>query len=85
MKIKAGQQVRVTWRDAASTDNGWEDIADFDFESLKIASVMQSLGTVIGVDKEYVFVAQNARAVLDQCCAVIAIPLGCIIKVKRLE
>jgi hypothetical protein len=84
MKLKKGEQVRVTWRDAASCDNGWEEVEEFNFEALKIASVMQTLGTVIRQDREYIFVAQNARAVMDQCCAVIAIPLGCVIRVKKI-
>ena len=85
MKIKRGAKIEVTWADAIAEAEGWRDAKDYDFRLTKTAGLMSSMGRLIDTRLGYLYVAQSYRDPDGRFCSVIAIPTGCVKKIKRLK
>ena len=85
MKIKMGQKVEVIWVDAIAEADGWAEMATYDFKITRLAGLMSTLGRTIKFEGGYLYVAQSYREPDGRFCSTIAIPLGCVKKIRKLK
>ena len=72
--------VSVCWLDACTYD-GWDDLAD---ATCTQCIPVESIGFILERDKERIVLAQTIGT-NDQTSAVIAIPSGCITRIRTLK
>jgi hypothetical protein len=85
MKMKRGTKVEVIWEDSIAEAEGWKDAKDYDFKLTKQAGLMSSMGRLIETRLGYIYLAQSYRDPDGRFCSVIAIPTGCVKKIKRVK
>ena len=76
--------VKIEWIDSCSSHQNWvlkEDLNDCDFEPIKIVSY----GVIVHTTEDCITIAQNYGRNPEQCCNLMTIPKGCIIKRTLLE
>ena len=81
MQHKKYPLVRVTWNDAASTQD-WYDPAAFDKPDFY---VVETFGLLIKADSKHVVVALNRAQVNGKVSCIIEIPKGMVIKIETLR
>ena len=77
--------VKVEWIDSTASNLSWlmmEDVRKWgDVEPLTI----YTYGALVQEDKNYIVVAQNYGKDPEQCCSLMSIPKGCILKITDIE
>lgn len=84
-KLKLGQRIEVKWRDTITHDNGWVEEPDYRFEVMGVASRMITVGWFFGLRYGLLFLAASRRELNDKFDLVTAIPIGCIISVRKIK
>ena len=77
--------VKVEWIDSCGSNLSWlmmDDVRNWgDVEPITIFTY----GALIQEDENYIVVAQNYGTNPEQCCSLMSIPKGCIIKITDIE
>ena len=85
MKCKSGQKVEVIWTDAVAEADGWTELKTYDFRLTRLAGLMSTLGRMIKVQAGYLYIAQSYREPDGRFCSTIAIPMGCVKKIRKIK
>lgn len=81
LKLKLGARVEITWQDAWSNDEGWEDCALADL--CATSAINQTMGYIVHSDKRQLVLAQSVHEEGMRFCSLTGIPVGCILHVKK--
>ena len=75
--------LKIEWIDSCSSNSGWtlKEELDGDIEPITILSY----GVVINRTEHTITIAQNYGINPEQCCNLMTIPKGCIVKQTILE
>lgn len=77
--------VKIEWIDSTASNLSWlmmEDVRNWgDVEPMAI----YTYGVLVQEDENYIVVAQSYGKDPEQCCSLMSIPKGCIIKITDIE
>ncbi len=73
----------VEWQDAWSNDLSWQglDLADMCAET----AINRTVGWMMKRNKKQIVLAQSIHADDERCSSLTGIPLGCILKMRKLK
>lgn len=78
--------VKIKWIDSYHANVGWIDLDDFNFkEHSLISKEMVSIGYVVRLDKDNVFLSNTMSGDKESMYDVFSIPIGCVLDIKRLK
>lgn len=82
----SARMVSVRWTDSFSANHGWSDTQELAKEVGEQKFEIESIGFLLRRDKKHIVLMQSLRTPHgDQCADTIAIPVGCILSVRRLQ
>jgi hypothetical protein len=78
-----GTLIEITWQDAWSNDEGWEDCALADL--CATSAINKTVGYVVHESKRQIVLAQSVHAEGERFCTLTGIPVGCILKIRKIK
>ena len=75
--------MKVVWHDSILDTSGWIDLESYNFQTHIDSMRMETVGYLIKMEDEAIFVAQTAAN--NQVASVISIPSGCILSILKLK
>jgi hypothetical protein len=85
MKFKTGQKVEVLWKDIVSDSEGWTYEGADDWKIMETSAWMRTMGHVVDFHNKTVYIASTFRLADGTFSNVLAIPLGCIKKIRKIK
>ena len=77
--------VKITWTDSCASNFDWILKSDIDnWKNIEPITIF-TYGVIVQEDDYQVVVAQNYGTNPEQCCSLMSIPRGCIMKIEDLE
>ena len=83
--LKEGDAVLVIWQDAFEDEEvGWHEVSAFPFEKKLLGARVKQAGIFLRITQDMMYLAEAYIARDAQVAGVSAIPVGCILRIKKI-